>query len=547
MLVSSLPSLLSDRIQAVAGVDPELRPATKPQFGHYQSNVALRLAKSEGRPPREVAADIVARLEIDDLCEPPEIAGPGFINLRLKTDVLAGAVNDLLADPHTGIEQTEQPQIVVIDYSAPNVAKQMHVGHLRTTIIGDCFNRVLTAVGHRSFRRTTSATGAPSSGCSSRRRWTRRSTRRSCRCLRPRISTSAVRHTSVRIRDFADRARRRVVALQSGDEQTRRIWRDLVAISLVGFNATYDRLNVKLTDDDLAGESTYNDDLASVAAELEADGTGVIDQGALVVFVEGFNAPMIVRKSDGGYGYSITDLAAVRHRVRDLHANRLIYVTDVRQGDHFAQVFAVARLAGWLPGDVEAEHVGYGMVLGPDGKPYKTRDGKAMLLADLLDMAEEKAAPAIALAAIKYADLSNGLNKDYVFDVDRMVQTTGNTGPYLQYAHARMAQVLRRAEAEGLGSPDKIIVLEQPAEQTLSLLLSRYGEVVAEVADSLQPHKLCAYLYDVAGALSIFYEQCPVLKSDGVVRDSRLALCLATKRVLATGLDLLGIEALDRM
>ncbi len=547
MLVSSLPSLLSERIQAVAGVDPELRPATKPQFGHYQSNVALRLAKSEGRPPREVAADIVARLEIDDLCEPPEIAGPGFINLRLKTDVLAGAVNDLLADPHTGIEQTGQPQIVVIDYSAPNVAKQMHVGHLRTTIIGDCFNRVLTAVGHRVIPQNHIGDWGTQFGMLVEE------------TLDEAIDASQLslpeaedlyKRGSAHFRedpDFAGRARRRVVALQSGDEQTRRIWRDLVAISLVGFNATYDRLNVKLTDDDLAGESTYNDDLASVAAELEADGTGVIDQGALVVFVEGFNAPMIVRKSDGGYGYSITDLAAIRHRVRDLHANRLIYVTDVRQGDHFAQVFAVARLAGWLPGDVEAEHVGYGMVLGPDGKPYKTRDGKAMLLADLLDMAEEKAAPAIALAAIKYADLSNGLNKDYVFDVDRMVQTTGNTGPYLQYAHARMAQVLRRAEAEGLGSPDKIIVLEQPAEQTLSLLLSRYGEVVAEVADSLQPHKLCAYLYDVAGALSIFYEQCPVLKSDGVVRDSRLALCLATKRVLATGLDLLGIEALDRM
>ena len=210
----------------------------------------------------------------------------------------------------------------------------------------------------------------------------------------------------------------------------------------------------------------------------------MIDDGALCVFVDGFNAPMIVRKSDGGYGYSITDLAAVRHRIRDLHADRLIYVTDARQGDHFAQVFAVGRLAGWLPDDVPAEHVGYGMVLGPDGKPYKTREGKAMLLADLLDMAEEKAAPPIALAAIKYADLSNGLNKDYVFDVDRMVQTTGNTGPYLQYAHARMAQVLRKADAEGLGSPDKISVLDEPAEQTLALLLSRYGEIVDEVADT---------------------------------------------------------------
>ena len=344
---------------------------------------------------------------------------------------------------------------MVIDYSAPNVAKQMHVGHLRTTIIGDCFNRVLTAVGHRVIPQNHIGDWGTQFGMLVEE------------TLDEGIDASQLslpeaedlyKRGSAHFRDdpeFAARARRRVVALQSGDEQTRSIWRDLVAVSLVGFNATYARLNVKLTDDDLAGESTYNDDLASVAAELEASGAAVIDDGALCVFVEGFNAPMIVRKSDGGYGYSITDLAAVRHRVRDLHANRLIYVTDARQGDHFAQVFAVCRLAGWLPDDVDAEHVGYGMVLGPDGKPYKTRDGKAMLLADLLDMAEEKAAPPIALAAIKYADLSNGLNKDYVFDVDRMVQTTGNTGPYLQYAHARMAQVLRRAEAEGLGSPEQ--------------------------------------------------------------------------------------------
>jgi arginyl-tRNA synthetase len=547
MFVSSLPSLLSERIQAVAGIDPELRPATKPQFGHYQSNVALRLAKSEGRPPREVAASIVQRLDIDDLCEPPEIAGPGFINLRLKTDVLAGAVNDLLADPHSGIVQTDQPRRVVIDYSAPNVAKQMHVGHLRTTIIGDCFNRVLTAVGHTVIPQNHIGDWGTQFGMLVEE------------TLDEGIDASSLtlpeaenlyKRGSKHFRedeDFAARARRRVVALQSGDELTRSIWRELVSVSLAGFNATYARLNVKLTDDDLAGESIYNDDLASVAAELEESGTAVIDDGALCVFVDGFNAPMIVRKSDGGYGYSITDLAAVRHRIRDLHANRLIYVTDARQGDHFAQVFAVCRLAGWLPDDVPAEHVGYGMVLGPDGKPYKTREGKAMLLADLLDMAEEKAAPPIALAAIKYADLANGLNKDYVFDVDRMVQTTGNTGPYLQYAHARMAQVLRKADAEGLGSPDKISVLEEPAEQSLALLLSRYGETVDEVADSLQPHRLCSYLYDLSGALSVFYEQCPVLKSAGAVRESRLALCLATKRVLATGLDLLGIEALERM
>ena len=545
--MSSLPHELSTRVQAIAGIDPELRPATKPQFGHFQSNVALRLAKSQGQPPRVVAQRIVDDLDVSDLCEPLEIAGPGFINFRLRSDVLALAITDQLAEPGVGVQAAEHSQIVVIDYSAPNVAKQMHVGHLRTTIIGDCFNRVLTAVGHRVIPQNHIGDWGTQFGMLVES------------VLDEGIDASTLtlpeaealyKRGSLRFREdsgFAERARRRVVALQSGDEQTRAIWRQLIDISLAGFNATYDRLNVKLTDDDLAGESTYNDDLASVAEELESDGVGVIDQGALVVFVEGFNAPMIVRKSDGGYGYSITDLAAVRHRVRDLHADRIIYVTDARQSDHFAQVFAVSRLAGWLPDEVVTQHVGYGMVLGPDGKPYKTREGKAMLLADLLDLAEEQVAPPIALAAIKYADLSNGLNKDYVFDVDRMVQTTGNTGPYLQYAHARLAQVLRRAEAEGLVIEEKIAVLDEPAEQSLALLLTRFGEVVAEVADTLQPHRLCGYLYDVAGALSVFYEQCPVLKSDGEVRASRLALCTLTKKVLASGLDMLGIEALERM
>jgi arginyl-tRNA synthetase len=347
--------------------------------------------------------------------------------------------------------------------------------------------------------------------------------------------------------EFATAARRRVVALQSGDPATLQVWRQLLDISKAGFNAAYARLGVLLTDADLAGESIYNDDLATVVAELEESGIAVIDDGALCVFVEGFNAPMIVRKADGGYGYSTTDLAAVRHRVRDLHADRIVYVVGAPQAFHFDQVFAVSRLAGFLPDHVRAEHVAFGQVLGADGKKFSTREGTAVTLNSLLDAAEEQAAPPVAMAAVKYADLSTGLNKDYVFDVARMVQTTGNTGPYLQYAHARMAQVLRKAAAEGFGEQTKVLVLEEPAEQALALLLTRYGETVEEVADTLQPHRLCSYLYDLAGALSVFYEQCPVLKSTGDVRDSRLALCAATKRVLASGLNLLGIEALERM
>ena len=545
--MSSLAALLSARIEAVTGIDPELRTATRPQFGHYQSNVALRLANIEGKPPREIAARIVDALEVADLCEPPEIAGPGFINLRLRTEVLAQAATDQLADPQLGVPQTSDPQIVVIDYSAPNVAKQMHVGHLRSTVIGDCLRRILSGLGDHVIAQNHIGDWGTQFGM-----------------LVEQIHDEGIEASTLSLpeaealyarasahfradQEFADRARRRVVALQSGDAQTRATWRQLINVSLAGFNEAYARMGVLLTDDDLAGESMYNDDLPSVVAELEQSGITVIDDGALCVFVDGFAAPMIVRKSDGGFGYSATDLAAVRHRVRDLHANRLIYVVDARQSDHFDLVFAVARKAGFLPDDVITEHVAFGTVLGTDGKPFKTRDGTAVTLNSLLDAAEQQAAPPVALAAIKYADLSNGLNKDYVFDVGRMVQTTGNTGPYLQYAHARVTQVLRKATARGYGEQSKVLVLEEPAEQTLALLLTRIGDVVPEVGRTLQPHRLCNYLYELSGALAIFYEQCPVLQSSGAVRDSRLALCLATKRVLASGLTMLGIEPLDRM
>ena len=545
--MSSPSSLLSARIKAVAGIDPELRPATKPQFGHYQSNVALRLANSERKSPREVAADIAARLEIADLCEPPEIAGPGFINFRLRTDVLAQAVTDQLADPYAGVSQVSTAQVVVIDYSSPNVAKQMHVGHLRSTVIGDCLRRVIGGVGHYVIAQSHIGDWGTQFGM-----------------LVEQIVDEGIDASSLTLPEaeelyarasahfraegeFADRARSRVVALQSGDDLTRDIWHQLINISLVGFNAAYRRMGVLLTDDDLAGESTYNDELGPLVAELEGNGTAVIDDGALCVFVDGFAAPMIVRKRDGGFGYAATDLAAIRRRVRDLHANRIIYVVDARQSDHFDLLFAVARKAGFLPDEVTTEHVAFGTVLGTDGKPFKTREGTAVNLNTLLDAAEEQAAPPVALAAIKYADLSNGLNRDYVFDVSRMVQTTGNTGPYLQYAHARVTQVLRKAAARGYGEQSKVLVLEKAAEQTLALLLIRFGDVVDEVARTLQPHRLCNYLYELSGALAIFYEQCPVLQSSGAVRDSRLALCSATKRVLAVGLTMLGIEPLERM
>jgi arginyl-tRNA synthetase len=542
----SLPSLLSERVQSVAGVDPELRPATRPQFGHYQTNVALRLANAEGRPPREVAARLVEQIDLSDLCEPLEIAGPGFINLRLRADVLARVATQVLTEPGAGISRATEPRTVVIDYSSPNVAKQMHVGHLRSTIIGDCFTRVLRAQGH---------TVIPQNHIGD---WGRQFGMLVEQILEEGLDASALDLPSAEAlyqranahlkesEEFAAKARDRVVLLQSGDAETRRIWQQLIEVSLAGFNATYQRMNVLLSNADLAGESIYNADLPVVAADLEDRGIAVVDDGALVVFVDGFGAPAIIRNAQGGFGYTCTDLAAIRHRVGDLHADRLIYVVGAPQTYHFEQVFAVARIAGYLPGSVSAEHVGFGQVLGADGKKFSTREGTAVTLNSLLDAAEEEAAPSIALAAIKYADLSNGLQKDYVFDAERMVATTGDTGPYLQYAHARVNQILRKAEAEGIGF-ESVTVLAEPAEQSLALLLSRFGEVVTTVGETLQPHRLCGYLYEVAGALSSFYEQCPVLKSEGDVRSSRLALCAATRRVLASGLNLLGIEAPERM
>jgi len=493
-----------------------------------------------------VAADLARRIDVADLCEPIEIAGPGFLNFRMHPEVLAAAANDLLADPHTGIDQAERSQRIVIDYSSPNVAKQMHVGHLRTTIIGDCFNRVLTASGH---------TVIPQNHVGD---WGRQFGMLIEQIADENLDLDALdlsgaealyKRANERLAAddaFADRARARVVALQSGDEATGAIWSRLIDVSKAGFNEAYERLGVLLADGDIAGESFYNAMLEGICTDLEARGIAVVDDEALVVFADGFEAPAILRNRHGGYGYDVTDVAALKYRAQTLRADRIVYVTDARQHHHFELVFAVARKAGYVGDETSTEHVGYGMVLGRDGRPFSTREGTAAYLIDLLDAAEEHVTRPIALAAIKYADLSNQLQKDYVFDVERMTATTGDTGPYLQYAHARAHRILTRAEAERL-TWDEVTVLTEPAEQNLALLLSRFGEIVALVASDLQPHKLCTYLFELATAMSVFYEQCPVLKSEGEVCASRLALCATTRKVLATGLGLLGIEAPNQM
>jgi arginyl-tRNA synthetase len=550
------------------GWDPQLRAATRPEFGHFQTNLPLRLAKPTRLPPVEVGARLLAELHVTDVCSPPTLAGQGFINLTLRPELLAAQVSSMLTDERLGVEVAAPPQRVVLDLSSPNVAKQMHVGHLRSTVIGDALARVLAFAGHDVVRQNHVGDWGTQFGMLIEQLLDEGHNGGDLdltaldalyRRARTRFDSDAA---------FADRARSRVVELQSGDEQTIAIWQRLVAVSLAAFHDTYVRLGAQLTEADVAGESSYNGDLNRVVADLTEAGLLTESDGAMCAFLPGFTnrngdpLPLIVRKADGGFGYDATDLAAIRHRVDSLDAHRLVYVVDARQSLHFDQVFALARAAGWLPDSVSAEHVAFGTVLGEDGKPFKTRSGDTVSLASLLDAAEAKAAAlldergsdlvepqrsatarAIGIGAVKYADLVNDLGRDYVFALDRMVAMDGNTGPYLQYGHARLASLLDKANEQ----PTDVVLLDQPAEQRLALLLTGFADAVASVATTLEPHRLCGYLYQVATALSAFYETCPVLKADDATRASRLALCRATKQVLATGLDLLGITALDRM
>ena len=558
--MSAVLPVLSTRLSAAAAAafgtpyDPELRSATKPEFGHYQSNVALRIGNALGLPPRAVAERLIAELQLDDLCWPPQIAGPGFINLTLLPETLAKAVNE----PETFGSNGRR---VVVDYSQPNVAKQMHVGHLRSTVIGDALCKVLEFVGYDVIRQNHVGDWGTQYGMMIEQLLDEGITAQS-------LDLQGLQQLYERSRKhfdgddpFADRSRLRVVALQSGDPETRTMWRHMVDVSLDDFDQVYALLGSALTRQDVVGESAYNDDLPHVVSDLEQQGLLTESDGALCAFLPGFQGrdgdplPVIVRKSDGGFGYSATDLAAVRHRVSTLKADRIVYVVDHRQALHFDMIFTLARTAHWL--DVPAEHVSFGTVLGPNGKPFKTREGGTVKLVDLLESAFARAdalldgregverattARAVGIGAVKYADLSSDRGNDYVFDLDRMVAMTGNTGPYLQYAHARLTRLLSNADASG-----EVTELKDPAEQRLALLLTGFGAVVEQVAETLQPHRLCTYLYDVASALSVFYEQCPVLSSEGETRASRIALCTATRKVLQDGLGLLGIEAPDAM
>ncbi|MCU1538724.1 MAG: arginyl-tRNA synthetase [Humibacillus sp.] len=559
--------------------DPVLRPS---QFADVQVNAALALAKRVGMPPREVAAKIVESLDVAGICDAVEVSGPGFINLTFADPWLASLLNDVAADDRLGVP-AQPTQTIPIDYSAPNVAKEMHVGHLRTTVVGDALARTLEHLGHRVVRQNHIGDWGTPFGMLIEHLLDvgRDSDEAALLVTDPNAFYQAARVTfdaaenaepAGSAGDFNTRARTRVVALQAGDPQTLELWHELVERSKVYFNTIYSTLGVTLTDDDLAGESGYNDELAGICAELEEKGIAEISDGALCVFLDGYTGregkpvPLIIRKSDGGYGYGTTDLATIRHRVRDLGADRILYVVGAPQALHFSMVWDTARKAGWLPDDVTPVHVQIGNVLGEDRKILKTRSGKPLRLMALLEEAVETArtvidetrpdleeqeratiARQIGIGAVKYADLSVAHQSEYVFDLTRMVALVGNTGPYLQYVVARIRSIFRQVATDPSeqGAP---IVLGEPAERALAVQLLRFGDVVAEVGDEYEPHRLCGYLFELAQLFSAFYENCPVLKAErDEVRESRLSLCAMVFRVMTTGLDLLGLESPERM
>jgi arginyl-tRNA synthetase len=552
-----------------ADTDPLIRPSA---FADFQSNVALALAKRLGRQPREIAGLIAGRLGGSPMLERAEISGAGFINITVRDAWLGETATAQLSDPRLGVETTAQPQRVVVDYSAPNVAKEMHVGHLRTTIVGDAFVRVLERLGHDVIRANHIGDWGTNFGMLVEHLVDIGEEAAYAQLAGGEINAF---YQSAKVKfdadpAFADRSRRRVVALQAGDAETLRLWRMLVDDSKHYYNAIYRRLGVTLTDADLAPESFYNPMLDDVCRDLQQAGIATISDGALCAFPPGFTGrdgnplPLILRKSDGGYGYGTTDMAAIRYRVNELHADRITYVVGSEQSQHLAMVFAVARQAGWLPDSVRAEHAPIGMVTGADRRRFRSRSGESVKLIDLINEAVSRAdkviedryddpqlraqiAEAVGVGALKYADLSVARDSSYVLDFDRMLALTGNAGPYLQYATARIRSIFNRA---GLRPEEAIgpIILGEPAERALVLRLLGFGAAVAETAETAEPHVLAAFVFDTASDFTTFFEQCPVLRADSPeVRNSRLAIAALTLKVLLSGLDLLGIPVPERM
>ncbi|HEK3139308.1 TPA: arginine--tRNA ligase [Proteus mirabilis] len=575
----NIQAFLSEKISmamsaagAPADSEPLVRQSAKVQFGDYQANGVMGAAKKMGIPPRQLAEKILEHLDITDIADKVEIAGPGFINIFLSPVWVAQQAEFALADEHLNITKAT-PETIVIDYSSPNVAKQMHVGHLRSTIIGDASARTLSFLGHNVIRANHLGDWGTQFGMLIAYLEKKQNENAADMALADleefyREAKKCYDEDEV----FAERARNYVVRLQGGDEYCRTMWRKLVDITMQQNQLTYQRLNVTLTEDDIMGESLYNPMLPGIVADLKAKGLAVESEGATVVFLdeyknkEGEPMGVIIQKKDGGYLYTTTDIACAKYRHEQLHANRVLYYIDSRQHQHLMQAWTIVRKAGYIPDSMSLEHHMFGMMLGKDGRPFKTRSGGTVRLTDLLDEAHERAltlireknpdmdeeelnniARVVGIGAVKYADLSKNRTTDYIFDWDLMLSFEGNTAPYMQYAYTRVASIFKRAEIDesALTQP---ISLTQPHEKQLALRLVQFDETITQVAREGTPHVMCAYLYDLAQSFSGFYENCPILSAeDDNVRQSRLKLARLTARTLKQGLETLGIETVDRM
>ncbi len=583
-----ITTLLDERISAaIAAVTGEtspamIIPAKNPQFGDYQANGVMAAAKKAKTNPRELAQKIVDALEIDDICQQPEIAGPGFINLRLKDNFIAERLLTVNADAdRLGIDTTESPKTVVIDYSAPNIAKQMHVGHLRSTIIGDCISRMVEFQGHNVIRQNHIGDWGTQFGML-------------IALLKEQYPHIIENPAAVEIADlegfyqaakaksdsdetFAKTARDEVVKLHNHDADTMAVWKHIVDESRKHYQPIYEQLSVTLKTDHERGESFYADKLADVVNELKDKGIATESDGAMCVFPAGFQnkegnpLPFIVQKSDGAFLYATTDMAALRFRIHDLNADKVIYVTDARQAMHFSMLFESAKMAGWIS-NVDLMHVTFGTMLGDDGKPFKTRTGGTIKLSDLLAEAVERAtsvveeknpdltdeqkaeiAKAVGIGAVKYADYSNNRNSDYIFSFDKMLAMEGNTAPYMQYAYARIKSIERKAAGKDVDISGELagidsLTFTEEAEKDLAKMLIRYDQAIFGAAEECRPNYLTSYLYDLAQAFSRFYNACPVLKADETQRPVRLLLCDLTARTIKHGLTkLLGINVVEQM
>ena len=576
----NIQSILSEKIKQAmlaAGADSQcealVRQSGKVQFGDYQANGIMPAAKKLGLNPREFAQKVLEKAELQDIAEKTEIAGPGFINIFLKNAWLAENINNAVKDPKLGIHNHDK-QTVVADYSSPNVAKEMHVGHLRSTIIGDAVVRTLEFLGNHVIRANHVGDWGTQFGmliAYLEKMENEHASEMELSDLEAFYRAAKKHYDEDPV--FAEQARNYVVKLQSGDEYCRTMWKKLVHITMQQNQHNYDRLNVTLTDKDVMGESLYNPMLPGIVEDLKKQGLAIEDDGALVVYLDEFKNkdgdPMgvIVQKKDGGFLYTTTDMAAAKDRYETLKADRALVFSDTRQSQHMQQAWLITRKAGYVPDSFQLEHKNFGMMLGKDGKPFKTRSGDTVKLADLLDEAIERAGvlisqkstalsdqekadviEAVGIGSVKYADLSKNRTTDYVFDWDNMLSFEGNTAPYMQYAYTRIRSIFNRSQIALSEVEQAQLSITDEKERALAIKLLQFEEAIQIVAKDGTPHVLCAYLYELAGVFSSFYEHCPILNNeDQQVKLSRLKLALLTERTLKQGLDLLGIKTVEKM